>query len=79
MPSVGTAVGYIHDWSPDRAVAVSPGDAEALAGSLLDLLRRPDRRAALADAACDWALRYDANWTAATIEKLYEGMARSPR
>ncbi len=78
VPSVGTAVGYIHDWTPDRAVAVPPGDSDALAEHVLGLLAQPGRRTALAEAAYRWALHHDADWTAAAFEALYRTVVRRP-
>ena len=68
---VGTAVGYVHDWSPDRAVSVPVGDAEALARAMLDLMRDSGRRRALGMAAQAWAVAHDADWTAARFTELY--------
>ena len=74
VPTVGTAVGYTADWQPDRAVAVSVGDDEALARETLALLRDTPRRIAIGHAAQDWARRHDADWTARTFEGLYQGL-----
>jgi glycosyltransferase involved in cell wall biosynthesis len=75
VATVGTAVGYIADWSPDRAVAVPPGDSGALASGIVDLLQQHERRARLAAAAYDWAARFDADWTADAFESLYHELA----
>src|SRR6185436_17617745 len=51
VPTVGTRVGYVADWSPDAAVAVEPGDANALAAGVLELLAQPAKRWALGEQA----------------------------
>jgi len=72
VPTVGTAVGYVADWSADgRAVAVPVGDADALAAAIADLLQDPARRARIAAAAREWTLAHDADFTAAEFEKIY--------
>ncbi|MGE3958926.1 MAG: glycosyltransferase [Vicinamibacterales bacterium] len=76
VPIVGTAVGYVADWTPDAAVAVPPGDAGALAAAIEALLRDPGRRQRLAGAAAAWARAHDANATAARFEALYESLDR---
>jgi glycosyltransferase involved in cell wall biosynthesis len=72
VPTVGTAVGYVADWHPDRAIAVPPRNPAALATAIRDLLRDADRRRRLAGAARAWALAHDADWTAAAFERVYE-------
>jgi glycosyltransferase involved in cell wall biosynthesis len=71
VATVGTAVGYVADWNPDRAVAVPVGDPDALAIAIADLLQDPARRVALASAARAWTLSHDAHWTAARFSQLY--------
>jgi glycosyltransferase involved in cell wall biosynthesis len=75
VPTVGTAVGYIADWAPDKAVAVPVGDVEALAAGLVDLLRDRDRRAQIATTARLWAETHDADWSAAEFERIYNEVA----
>lgn len=75
-PTVGTAVGYVADWDPDRAVAVPVQDPRALAAAISALLRDPPRRARLADAARRWAITHDADWTAHAFEGLYARIIR---
>jgi glycosyltransferase involved in cell wall biosynthesis len=72
VPAVGTAVGYLADWSPDRAMSVPPGDARALADAVLTLIADRAARDRLADAARAWTLAHDAEWTAQTFSELYE-------
>jgi len=68
---VGAATGYVADFAGHRAVAVPPGDAEALASAIGSLLGDPRRRARLAASAREWAFAHDADWTAAAMEDLY--------
>lgn len=75
VPTVGTAVGYVADWAPDRAIAVPPEDAPALATAIVALLRDPDRRRRIGDAARTWAVAHDVDWTAGQFEHLYETLA----
>lgn len=78
VPSVGSAVGYIADWAPDRAVGVPPGRPDLLADAVIELLNDPARRAAMAAAARRWALDHDADWTATAFDALYADVARRP-
>jgi glycosyltransferase involved in cell wall biosynthesis len=71
LPTVGTAVGYVADWQPDRAVAVPPRDPEALGSAIVTLLGDPARRSQIGHAARQWALAHDADWTASALEDLY--------
>lgn len=75
-PTVGTAVGYVADWDPDRAVAVPVQDPRALAAAISALLRDPVRRTRIADAARRWVLGHDADWTARAFEALYARLTR---
>ena len=77
VPTVGTAVGYVADWAPDRAIAVPPGDAPALAAAMTALLQDPERRRRIGRAARAWAVAHDADWTAGQFEHLYETLAAS--
>jgi glycosyltransferase involved in cell wall biosynthesis len=76
VPTVGTAVGIVAELAPGAATAVPIGDAQALAAAVLDLLRNPARRAQIGAAAQAWAQRYDADWTAAQFEQIYQEIAR---
>ncbi len=71
IPVVGTRVGYVADWSPDRAVAVDAKTPKALA----DAIRRLNADRPLADhvaaAAQAWTREHDADWTAAQFDHLY--------
>ena len=71
VPTAGTKVGYVADWSPERAVAVPVGDAAALASAAIALLEDAPRRERIAAAARAWALTHDADWTAEQFERIY--------
>jgi glycosyltransferase involved in cell wall biosynthesis len=74
VPTVGTAVGHVRDFSPDRAVAVSVGDDGALADGVLALLHDEPRRRAMGAAAQQWAREHDADATAAAFERIYASL-----
>ncbi len=44
VPIVGTRVGFVHDWAPQAACAVAPGDHESLADAILRLVQHGDER-----------------------------------
>jgi glycosyltransferase involved in cell wall biosynthesis len=71
LPTVGTAVGYVADWHPDRAMAVPVQDPAALATAIDEMLHDPRRRDRLASAAREWTLTHDADWTAEQFERIY--------
>src|SRR3954471_9595497 len=71
VATVGTAVGYVADWHPERALAVPVQNPAALADGICDLLADPDRRARLAAVAREWTLAHDADWTAEQFERIY--------
>ena len=48
VPVAGTAVGYLADWAPDRAVAVPTRNPDALARAIEALLANPAQRRQLA-------------------------------
>jgi glycosyltransferase involved in cell wall biosynthesis len=75
VPVVGTAVGYVADWAPNRAVAVSPQNADALSQAIEALLLDRHQRERLSVAAREWVLAHDADWTALEIERLYAKLA----
>jgi glycosyltransferase involved in cell wall biosynthesis len=74
VPTIGTRVGYVADWEPDRAVGVPPGNPAALADAIVAALQNGERRRAMAHAAREWATAHDADWTAAAFERLYLGL-----
>ena len=85
VPTVGTRVGYVADWSldaggngPERAVAVAVGDAAAMANAVVELLQDAARRERIAGAARAWALAHDADWTADQFEQIYADVVVRP-
>ena len=78
LATVGTSVGYVADWHPDRAVAVPVQHPEALANAIADLLADSGRRQRLASAAREWTVRHDADWTAAQFEQIYREVRLKP-
>ena len=78
VPTVGTAVGHIAELASDAAIAVPVADAEALAAALDRVLRDEPLRLRLARAAWLWALREDADYTAACFERLYTELLQRP-
>jgi glycosyltransferase involved in cell wall biosynthesis len=80
VPTVGTAVGHVADMAAlpvAAAVAVPDRNPRTLADALLDLLRDPMRREAMAAAAHHWAVQHDADFTAAAFEVLYRRLRAS--
>lgn len=71
VPTVGTAVGYVADWAPERAWAVPVGDAHAFAAGIMQLLAEPEQRQALGQRAQAWVQRYDIDWSVRQLEDLF--------
>lgn len=78
VPTVGTAVGHLAEWSPEAALAVPVGDAAALAAAVGRLLDDESLRLRLAHEAQRRACEQDAAYTAACFERLYRS-ARAAR
>jgi glycosyltransferase involved in cell wall biosynthesis len=76
VPAVGTAVGHLADWAPDRAFVVPPRHPELLAEAIVAAVRDPARRAAVAHAARAWTLQHDAAWTVEQFDRLYHDLVR---
>lgn len=77
VPMVGTAVGFLADWAPDRAIAVPPRRPRELGDAIVSALAAPARRAEVARAARAWALAHDADWTAEQFTRVYHDLARA--
>jgi glycosyltransferase involved in cell wall biosynthesis len=77
LPIVGTRVGFVSDWADHAALAVAPGDADALAASIISLIRNPTRRNALATAARAIAEQHDADATVRRMTDLYASLAHT--
>lgn len=71
VPTVGTAVGHIAEWSPDAALASAPGDSQALAEHIQRALTDEHTRIGLAEAGQRRAMQEDAAYTVAAFERLY--------
>jgi glycosyltransferase involved in cell wall biosynthesis len=71
VPTVGTAVGHIAEWSPAAALAVAVGDWVGLATAIQRVLVDEALRCRLAEAAQRLALAEDADYTARSFEALY--------
>jgi glycosyltransferase involved in cell wall biosynthesis len=71
VPTVGTAVGHIHEWSPAAAASVPVGDWVHLAKAIGQLLEDEDLRLRIAREALQRAVREDANYTADCFQALY--------
>jgi glycosyltransferase involved in cell wall biosynthesis len=72
VPTVGTAVGHVAEWSPQAARSVKVGDWEALANAIAELIDDETLRLRIARAAFELATREDADFTAREFESLYD-------
>jgi len=77
LPTVGTRVGYVADWTPSASVGVPVGDATALADAVVSLLENPSERDRLAQAARARAAAYHSDRTAARYAQIYRELAES--
>jgi len=71
VPTVGTAVGHIAEWSPWAALAVPVGDSLGIALAIQQVLADEDLRIRLAVEAQRRAVLEDADYTARMFEALY--------
>ncbi|WP_233842870.1 glycosyltransferase family 4 protein [Dyella sp. 2HG41-7] len=71
VPTVGTEVGHIAEWSPSAALAVPVRDWAALANAIHQVLVDEALRLKLAERAQRRAMLEDADCTARTFEALY--------
>ena len=76
VPTVGTAVGHVAEWTPHAALSVRVGDDAALADTIRRLADDEEARLALAHEAQARALAIDAKFTANRFCELYERQAR---
>jgi glycosyltransferase involved in cell wall biosynthesis len=72
VPTVGTNVGIVAEMAPRAALAVPVSDPGALATGIVELLENSPRRESLALAAQDFARTYNADWTVAQFDELYQ-------
>jgi glycosyltransferase involved in cell wall biosynthesis len=71
VPTVGTAVGHIVEWSPDAAVSVPVADPARLAQAVARLIEDEDLRLRIAHEALRRATSEDADYTARCFQALY--------
>jgi glycosyltransferase involved in cell wall biosynthesis len=71
VPLVGTAVGLFKDLAPQGAIAVEPGNPDALARGIVSALADEPLRHRMAASALQFAREHDADWTASEYERLY--------
>lgn len=79
VPTVGTAVGHLVEWTPAAALAVPPGDWAALAAVIHRVLDDDTLRLRLAHEAQRRALHEDAAYTASRFEALYRHVSAASR
>ena len=79
VPTVGTAVGHLCEWSPYAAVAVPPGDWARLAQATAEILENEELRLRIAGEALRRAVREDADNTADRFAALYMDLIESRR
>jgi glycosyltransferase involved in cell wall biosynthesis len=79
VPTVGTAVGHLQEWSPHAAVSVAVGDSASLARAIAGMLDDEERRLRIAREALHRAVREDADYTADRFQAIYGSLVRSRR
>jgi glycosyltransferase involved in cell wall biosynthesis len=80
VPTVGTRVGYVDEWSPDAAVAVDHATPQSLGDAVRTLLNNPEQRERLGRRARARLVEHDAASVAAEWESLLgEVAARGDR
>ena len=77
VPTVGTAVGHIAEWSPSASIAVPVGDWKELIAAIQRMLRDEDLRLRIAQAAFQRATREDATYTASQVQNLYRKLTNA--
>lgn len=75
VPSVGTAVGHLAEWSPEAALTVAPGDAAGLAALIARIDADDALRLRLAREAQRRAVAEDADHCHGLFEQLYAELA----
>jgi len=76
VPTVGTAVGHIREWSPAAAACAPVGDWARLSKIISQLIEDDDLRLRIAREARQRAVREDANYTAECFQTLYATCSR---
>lgn len=77
VPSIGTGVGFLEEWTPDAARIVEPGDSTSLATVIADLLSNEDERLLLATRAQANAIAENADVTTLRIRNAYDELVGS--
>ncbi len=72
VPTVGTAVGHIAEWSPNAALAVPVGDSAGFANAIANVLDDEALRLRLAEGAFARARQEDADHTARELDAIYQ-------
>ena len=78
VPTVGTAVGHVAEWSPSAALSVPIGEPWALAAAVRRLLDDEELRMSIAREALRRAMREDADHTAQSFRTLYAQLRSRP-
>lgn len=79
LPVLGTRVGYLADWTPDRALTIDTPDAGTLAGAIDALRHDRNEAAARATRARAWVLQHDAPHAARQFDAVYQGAVTRAR
>jgi len=74
VPTIGTNVGHLSEWSPLAARVVEPRDSEGLAKAMAELLSNEESRMRLAVEAQERALAENADVTARHFRRIYQEM-----
>jgi glycosyltransferase involved in cell wall biosynthesis len=74
VPTVGTAVGHVAEWSPDAAASVPVGDWARLADAIRRMLDDEELRLRTAAHALERAMREDADYTAECFQAQYAAL-----
>jgi len=74
VPTVGTAIGHIREWSPAAAACVPIGDWASLAKAIGQLLADDALRLRIAREALRRAVRENADYTAECFQRLYAAL-----
>ena len=77
VPTAGTFVGHIAEWTPEAALCVPSGDAAGLAACVGRLIANEDLRCASRAAAMQRAIAQDADFTAQSFHEAYVALADS--
>ncbi len=76
VPAIGTAAGYVADWSSAGAAAIVDATPQSLAEGIMKLHADPERRRSIAAQARAFSLAHDAAAAAAAFDRLYRSLAR---